>query len=44
MPYPGASVGAVQETQGRLLPVQWDVEVTHAGGSSYTYSLSADVG
>jgi hypothetical protein len=44
MPYAGESVGAVQETQGRLLPVQWDVQVTHADGSSYTYSLCADVG
>jgi hypothetical protein len=44
MPYAGESVGAVQETQGRLLPVGWDAEVTHADASSYTYSLSADVG
>ena len=38
-----AAVGAVQDTVGRFLPVDWDVQVTHADGSNYTYSLSAEV-
>jgi hypothetical protein len=38
-----AAAGNVKEAVSRFLPVQWDVDVVHGDGSSYTYSLSADV-
>jgi len=43
MPSAGTAVGGVLETVSRLLPVQWDVQVTHGDASSYTYSVSCDV-
>ena len=38
-----AAAGAVKESLARFLPVQWDVNVVHGDGSSYTYSLSCEV-
>ena len=41
---PNAAAGNVKESVGRFLPVLWDVNVVHGDGSSYTYSLSCEVG
>lgn len=43
MPSPNVAAGAVKESLGRTLPCQWDVNVVHGDGSSYTYSLSCEV-
>lgn len=41
--YPQGASGAVQLTVARFLPVYWDVQVTHADGSNYTYSVSVEL-
>jgi hypothetical protein len=37
------AAGNVKETVGRLLPCQWDFQITHGDSSSYTYSVSVEV-
>jgi len=37
------AVGNVKECLSRPLPIIWDVNVVHGDGSSYTYSLAAEV-
>ena len=41
--YPQAASGAVQLTVARDLPIYWDVQVAHADGSTYTYSVSVEL-
>jgi hypothetical protein len=43
MPNNSAVAGDVMETVGRVLPCWWDVQVTHADGSNYTYSVGVEV-
>jgi hypothetical protein len=39
----GTAANNVKECVLRPVPYQWDVNVVHGDGSSYTYSLSAEV-
>ena len=39
----GTAAGNVKECVLRPLPEVWDVNVVHGDGSSYTYSISAEV-
>jgi hypothetical protein len=39
----GAASGNVKESVARVLPYEWDVQVVHGDGTSYTYSLDAEV-
>jgi hypothetical protein len=43
VPSPNVAAGAVMWSVGRLLPVQWDAQVIHGDGASWTYSLSCEV-
>jgi hypothetical protein len=43
MPNSQAAAGNVKETVGRMLPYQWDFQITAGDGSSYTYSVSSEV-
>lgn len=40
---PSAAFGNVKEVTCRSIPYQWDVLVKHLDGSTYNYSVSADV-
>lgn len=40
---PSAAFGSVKEVTCRSIPFQWDVLVKHLDGSTYNYSVSADV-
>lgn len=40
---PDPATGQIWETISRAVPFQWDVIVKHMDGSSYTYSLSAEI-
>ncbi|MCX6587084.1 MAG: hypothetical protein NTX13_10965 [Acidobacteria bacterium] len=39
----GAAAGFVQESLGRQLGQQFDIQVVHADASSYTYSVQAEL-
>jgi hypothetical protein len=43
MPNAQDAAGSVKETVGRMLPYQWDFQITVGDSSSYTYSVSAEV-
>jgi hypothetical protein len=42
-PSAGAAAGFVQESLGRALSQQFDIQVTHGDASSYTYSVQVEL-
>ena len=40
---PDPAFGNVREAASRSVPYQWDAQVKHLDGLSYTYSLSAEI-
>jgi hypothetical protein len=43
MPNTMTAAGNIKETVARLLPYQWDFQITVGDSSSYTYSVSCEV-
>jgi hypothetical protein len=39
---PDDAFGMVRDSSGRSIPYQWDAQVKHLDGLSYTYSLTAE--
>ena len=42
-PNVGAAAGSVQESLGRALSQQFDIQLTHRDATSYTYSVQAEL-